>query len=161
MANLGRMYLSGKGVKKEKKDFDKAFEWLKKSVELGNVAAVNNLARMHYEGYSRSRFFLMTNLLLDVLTTRLDNRDAWALLVTMFGVGNIDRKYFDRFINLINKAVDLYCPEAMAQLGFMYLLGDGVPQSHDKALTWVKKAQKLGSYIVPNVGRILELVRRS
>ena len=106
---------------------------------------MNNLACMYCEGYSRSKFFLMTNLLLDVLTTSLDNKAAWSLLGMMFSVGDIDRKYFNRFINLINKAVDLYYPEAMAQLSVMYLFGDGVPPSHDEALTWVKKAQKLGS----------------
>lgn len=144
MYNLGMIYLEGIGMQQ---DLDKAFDWLTKAASFYHIDAVNKLSDMYYDGYSPKKFCAITDLLVDVLTTKPDNENALRILSDMYLDKKLDRKYFNRLANILLKAADLYNSEAMAFLAFMYVRGDGVPENSEKALALLNKAQELGSYI--------------
>ena len=105
--------------------FDDVLEYLDLMSRKGDIKATFSLGRLHYEG---SR------------TMKRNLRTARAYFMT------VARKYWqkDGLIKEEDQVVAKFASKAAGYLGRMFLRGEGMEPSFDKALTWFKRGVKNG-----------------
>ena len=134
---MGIYYNTGVGVDSDK---TQAIEWFKKAIEQGDPKAMSNLAGVYYdlEDYE---------LALHWYNEAAKKEEAFAyfrlFFFYKFGRGGVEQNDIEANGWLVKAAMN-NVPPAQFLLGLAYDYGDGVPQDHEKALYWIRKAADNG-----------------
>lgn len=136
-AALGRIYTEGRGVDKNIKE---GIRWKETAAKQGNASAIYDMGLMYYEGEfvemdegEAIRWF--------TAGAKIGDRGSQYYL----GLIKFRDGYIDEAVSLISKAADKNYPEALLDLGVIYLTGQGgVKQDPAKSYTLFTKAAKSG-----------------
>ncbi|SDZ94338.1 tetratricopeptide repeat protein [Selenomonas ruminantium] len=142
MCELGKRYVTGKGVRK---DAQSAFELFSRSADLGNTDAMVEIADLYFDG--------------DDFTNDEEKSFEWykkaAELMNFSGMVNLGACYIKGFgtevnneeaLKWLNKALDLECGEkykAMLWIGHLYSNETYEGYSLEKAFQWYKNGAEL------------------
>ncbi len=128
----------------ERKNYEEAVKWFRKSADQGNAAAQNNLGTMYYngEGVPQNYEEAVTwyRKAADQSVAVAQNTLGW-----MYQNGLGVPQSNDEALKWYRKAADQGDATAQYNLGWMYQNGYGVPQSYDEALRWYRKAVDQGN----------------
>ena len=136
-AALGRIYTEGRGVDKNIKE---GIRWKETAAKQGNASAIYDMGLMYYKGEfverdegEAIRWF--------TAGAKIGDRGSQYYL----GLIKFRDGYIDEAVSLISKAADKNYPEALLDLGVIYLTGQGgVKQDPAKSYTLFTKAAKSG-----------------
>lgn len=136
-AALGRIYTEGIGVDKNTQE---GIKWKETAAKQGNASAIYDMGLMYYKGEfverdegEAIRWF--------TAGAKIGDRGSQYYL----GLIKFRDGYIDEAVSLISKAADKNYPEALLDLGVIYLTGQGgVKQDPAKGYTLFTKAAKSG-----------------
>lgn len=131
---------------------EKAFEWLLKAAEAGDVEAQVSVGHHYYKGEggenSYSKAFEWFN-----KAAEAGNTDAMWWLGTLYKDGDGVDKDYDEAVKWFKKASDIGDSYAMCSLGLMYEQGLGGNADYSEAEKLYRKAADLGNgYAMSNLG---------
>ena len=136
-AALGRIYTEGIGVDKNTQE---GIKWKETAAKQGNASAIYDMGLMYYKGEFVERDEGEAIRWFTAGTEIGDRGSQYYLGMIKFRDG-----YIDEAVSLISKAADKNYPEALLDLGVMYLTGQGgVKQDPAKGYTLFTKAAKSG-----------------
>lgn len=142
MTTIGSMYLTGKGVSKDK---DKALYWLKKAADLGSGEAMYRIGNMYEEGLCYTESDLKEAAKWYTFAANQGNMDGQYSLAAFCCVQK--SKYYDpkRAAELFRAAADQGHVEAAHQTGMIYAFGEGVKRDVDVAIRYLELACEKGN----------------
>ncbi len=148
-SKIGKEYYEkGKQFYKDK-NYIEAFEWCKKSAELGYTDGQNILGLMYYEGNGIDKNYIEA-LKWFIKSAEQGNRAGQNNLGVMYNEGNgVDKNYIEAlkwFIKSSNQGYDL----GQVHLGHMYFLGNGVSKDYVEAVKWYRKSAEQGNFEAMN-----------
>lgn len=138
--NVGYMYSTGSGVKRDDK---KAFEWTYKSANQGFLKAEYNLGYMYFHGLGVVKDHASAFKWYEKAATRGDS-DAENSLGYMYANGVAVKKDATEAMKWYRRSIDKGNVNAMFNLALEYELGQLIKQDYAKALTWYTKAASAG-----------------
>ena len=140
MAELGFLYLSGRGVAR---DDAQAVAWLRKAAENGNATAMDNLGSMYSQGRGVSQDDAQA---VDWYRKAAENDNPTGMtnLGLMYKNGRGVAQDDAQAVAWFRKAADKGGPTGMALLGGGYATGQGVAQDDAQAVAWIRKAAEKG-----------------
>jgi len=145
-AQLGFMYVTGKGVER---DLNEAAKWFRKAAEQGHTKAQYNLGMMYVRGEGVERDF---NEAAKWFTKAAEQGDAMAPynLGLMYDKGDGVEKDYKEAAKWYRKAALQGHAKAQFNLGVRYEEGQGVEQDFKEAVKWYHKAADQGDTTAHN-----------
>ena len=145
-------YQTGRGVAV---NLTKAVEYYKKSAELGDKMAQNNLAVLLRSGYDGVAPDIKTAM--EWFEKASDEvADAAFTLGRNYDLGNpVVRQDLAMAAKYYQKSADMGHPDGTFNLGVMYLNGEGVTRDQGKGIELIQRAARLGS---PNAAQALKQI---
>lgn len=150
MARLSDFYIEGKGGRP--KDYNKAMEWIKKSVAKGDAFGYSNMGFMYCFGYAVSKNY---DEAIKWFRKAADLNNDWGLCqmghVYYSGYGK-DKNYVEA-LKWYKKAADLGSSGGMCYCGYVYYKGGyGITKDLKEAFNWFKKSAN--KYHVEGMGSL-------
>lgn len=140
LTGMGKLYEEGAGVPQS---YEKAFEYYKRSAELGYIGGIHSVGKAYRDGLGVRRDYEQGAYWIEKAA---DWGFVWAQLnmakIYLRGLGV--RQDDGKAVAWFQKAVEQNNGWGMIMLGHLYLDGRGVPQSVDKAIELFQRATDAG-----------------
>ncbi len=140
-ANLGYMYESGIGVKR---NFKEAVKWYSKAAKQGHAGAQTNLGLMYRDGSGVKKSYKKAVKWFSKAAEQ-NNPRGQVSLGYMYENGLGVRKDFKKAVKWYRKAAEQGNNDGQANLGIMYQKGLGVEKNGEEAVNWLQKAARQGN----------------
>lgn len=152
-ANIGLLYLQGKGVEK---NTDKAYWWLSEAAEKGSLKAINAIALMYFEGEGVKKNIPHAIKLLEISA----NSDDLRAMNMLGGIYQYEYKDFKKAFKWFEKAAKNGHNEARMKVASMYEKGEGTKRDKNKAISWYKEVLQSSSPLAEEAKQSLERLLR-
>ena len=136
---VGKCYADGKGVSQ---DYNKAFEYFKKSAELGYTEAMANVGAYYWQGkgvekdYDQAFYWCLK-------AAESGNVTAMNTVGKIYYLDSGSHKDYERAVFWFEKAANALNVDAMKNLAIMYKNGEGVAKNLKKSKEWQQKYEQL------------------
>lgn len=141
--NIIASYYMG-GIGKIKINYESAFEWYRKSAELGSLTGIYNLGLAYFHGIGVNEDKNKATNLFQIAANK-NMPEALNQLAIQYINGEIVEKNLEKAFELnLLSAQQNYAP-AMNDVGLAYQMGTGVEKNTLKATEWFKKSSNLGN----------------
>ena len=152
LANMGRMYYHGKGVKQS---YEMARILFEQTAQQGDASAMFDLGVMYAQGLGVEQSYERAVEYYEQAAQQGDASAMYELGVMYEGGEGVEQSY-ERAIEYYKRAAEQGHVNAMANLGHLYIQGDGVDQSDELAREWWTKAANVGHETSINNLKILD-----
>lgn len=148
LGNANALYKVGLFYREGRKGIDKNYgmaqEFYKKAIQLENVAAMNDLGSMYFNGNGIKQNYKEAMSWYKIAAS-LDNDVAMSNLGNIYYYGYGVKKDYTKAISWYKKAADLDNANALNKLGRIYFYGDGISKDVEKGNKLLQKAAELGN----------------
>ena len=142
--NLGKEYLHGNNLLGLDQNYDEAFNYFSKSVDLGSETAAANIGSMYLKGLGVEQNVTKG---IEYLEQAADSGslDAMRQLSVTYSRGEIVQKNKTKAFLYARKAADMGDVQSINNIGVYYLEGMGVEKNEALGVDYIEKASNLGS----------------
>lgn len=142
--NLGKEYLHGNNLLGIDQNYDEAFNYFSKSIDLGSETAAANIGSMYLKGLGVEQ---NTTKGIEYLEQAAESGslDALRQLSVTYSRGEIVPKNKTKAFLYAKKAADLGDVQSINNIGVYYLEGMGVEKNEALGVDYIEKASDLGS----------------
>lgn len=135
---IGYCYAEGRGTDQ---DYQKAFEWFRKSADLGNAEAMANIGAYYWQGKGVEKDYDQA---FNWCLRAADAGSVTAMntLGKIYYIGEGTQQNYEKAFEWFEKAANAFHVEAMKNLSIMYKNGEGVGKDKSKAREWEQKYEQ-------------------